>query len=226
MSAAYDNSVQAIDFAVTTITTGSFTISGSDRAAMVCLSAVGNPGAITSMSCGGQSGSAVSGAAGDDATWWHNIYRVIAPATGTQTASATWANALVAMVSVITATGCNQTTPVNNGNYAEAASATVSVSITSTSGDLTATFSGDDLTGVVHSTNQTIRLSGAEIGADTGPGTGTTNHQWTHTGAFASNVAGANFVAAGGAAAALLPFVIGDLSGIGSPGRLFKDQLQ
>lgn len=202
MAVAYDNSVQAIDFSVTTLTTGSFTIgAGADRVAMICLSSVGNPGAITNMIVGGVTGSAVASATGDDGTWWHVVYKVLDPPSGSQTGSATWANSTTALVSVITATGADD---VNNGNYAETAGSAVGVAITSTSGDLTASFSGNDLTDTSASSNQTQRLSGTEIGADTGPGSGTTTHTWTHTGSFNCNVAGANFTAAGGAAATIL----------------------
>jgi hypothetical protein len=145
---------------------------------------------------GGVSGSAVASASGNDGTWWHTIYAFANPASGNQTVTFTWANASSAVVSGITASGVGS---VNGGVYGQAAANNVSINIASSAGDLTASFSGDGNTGTTHSTNQTIRIASEIIAADTGPGTaGPITHTWTHTGAFACNAVGANFVAAGG----------------------------
>ena len=101
MSATYDNVKQAIDFGVATLDSGAFTIgSGADRAAMVCLSTIGNPGAITAVSCGGQAGSTTPVASGDDGTWFQRIFKVLAPASGSQSASVTWTNSVSAARSI------------------------------------------------------------------------------------------------------------------------------
>jgi hypothetical protein len=195
MAVAYDNAKSAIDFGVTTLSSGTFTIgSGADRVAMVCLSTVGNPGAITSVTCGGQSGTAVASASGDGPTWWFAVYKVLNPAAGTQSASVTWTNSLTGIVSVITVTGASD---INGGAYSEAAANNHSLNISSNAGDLTASFSANGTTDTVYSTNQTLRLSGIETGGDTGPGTaGPITHTWTHTGETDVNGAGANFVSA------------------------------
>jgi len=200
MPATYDNAAQIANTA-TTLTTGSFTISSSaNRAAIVFLSFLADPGAISSVSCGGQSGSAIASASGNNTYWWHYAYKVINPASGSQTASATWTNSVAAWVSVVTATDVDQTTAVNGGNYAQAAANNVGISITSTSGDLTATVSANDNATTVGSTNQTIRIGTSEAPVDTNGGGGTTTHTWTHTGAFNVNAVGANFIAASGGA--------------------------
>jgi hypothetical protein len=200
MAVTYDNSVSATDFGVTTITTGSFTIgAGSDRYGIACLSTLVAPGAITTATMGGVSGSAIASATGNDGTWWHVLYAFANPASGSQTVTFTWANASSAVVTGITAAGVGS---VNGGVYGQAAANNVSINVASSAGDLTVSFSGDGNTGTTHSTNQTIRVSSQLIGADTGPGTaGPITHTWTHTGAFACNAVGANFVASGGAAA-------------------------
>ena len=196
MAVTYDNVKQAIDFDLTTLSSGTFTIgAGADRVAMVCLSTVGNPGTISAVSCGGQSGSTTPVASGDDATWFHKIFKVTNPASGTQSASVTWQTAATACVTVITVSGASD---INNGTYNENASGNnTSLNITSNAGDLTASFSANGNADMVASSNQTQRISGTEVGADTGPGTaGPITHTWTHTGNSAVNACGANFVAA------------------------------
>lgn len=202
MAVTYDASVTTTDFGVTTITTSAFTVgSGSNRYGIACLSTLVAPGAITTATMGGVSGSAVASASGNDGTWWHTIYSFANPASGSQTVTFTWANASSAVVSGITATGVGS---VNGGVYGQAAANNVSINVASSNGDLTASFSGDGNTGTTHSTNQTIRISSQIIAGDTGPGTaGPITHTWTHTGAFACNAVGANFVAAGDSSAVL-----------------------
>ena len=199
MAVTYDAVKEAFDFGVTTLNSGNFTIgAGADRAAIVVLACLADPGAITSVTCGGQSGTAIPGASGNNTYWWFAAYKVINPASGTQSASVTWTNSVTACVGVITATGVDQTTAVNGGNYAQAAADNVTIQITSTSGDLTATFSANDNASTTGSTNQTSRLATVEMPIDTNGGGGTTSHIWTHSGAFNVNAVGANFIAASG----------------------------
>lgn len=195
MAVAYDNVVATADFGVTTITTTSFAIgAGSDRAAIVVLSTLVAPGTISALSLGGVNGTFMR--TGNDGTWFHSLYKVLNPPSGSQTGTATWANSTSGVLTIITATGASD---VNNDNYAQAGADNVSINISSNSGDLTATFSGDGNTGTTHSTNQTQHTSGELVAADTGPGTaGPITHTWTHTGAFSCNAIGANFIAAGG----------------------------
>jgi hypothetical protein len=115
--------------------------------------------------------------------------------TGAQTVSLSWTNAGDVGAGAISATGVDQATPFNNGSFV---ASTGSLSITSTSGDLTSSIT----TGTASiTTNQTSKWSqsiGAIFtGGDIGPGTGTTTHTWTST--FSMFMSGANFkqVAAG-----------------------------
>lgn len=184
MSAQYDNSILANNFGVTSLTTGAFTISGSNRAAWVGFTLASNSATVSSVSCGGQSCSLVSGADTSTAVPHRSRgYGCAAPATGSQTASVTVSPATDIGITAITATGCDQTTPLNNGNQNTHASgaggSTVAVTITSTSGDLTVThsYSDDNMTG----TDQTLHPTpiNANWNGDIGPGTGNTTHTWT-----------------------------------------------
>jgi hypothetical protein len=104
-------------------------------------------------------------------------------------------------VGVITVSGADQTTPVNNGTFAASNSsltATQSVTIVSNVGDLTASIGYTLDAWRSPYTNRTLRwgVDSAAVGGDTGPGTGTTTHTWTDTYAFqALSVSGANFKA-------------------------------
>jgi hypothetical protein len=196
---AYDNSVTVHTFSGTTLTTGSFTISGTNRAASIGFQFNGSVSGITA-SCGGVSASAVSGA---DVT--HSIsgtravlYRVIAPPTGSQTCTASWTGTVSASMGVITATSVDQTTPMNNGNAVDCGFAsTCALTITSTNGDLTVTLGGVSASDSAQTTDQTLRQS--DFGSmDTGPGTGSTTHTWSHAASNMLNV-GASFKAAGAA---------------------------
>lgn len=196
MAVAFDNSVTADNFGVTSVTTGAFTISGTNRAACVGLTALLNTTGETA-TCGGVSGTKL--ASSDTFATGINVmlFYVIAPATGSQTASCSWTGAASASVGVITATGVNQTTPMNNDlTKATAFTTTISQAITSTSGDLTVTmYAGGGADGLATS-NQTKKT--ADFGAlDIGPGTGTTTHIWSHA-AEDMVLAGANFQQTGG----------------------------
>ena len=119
MAVAFDATVSVRGFGVTSLTTASFTIAGSDRAAQLQLSGdiVGSSG--FSGSVGGASGAAISNA---DATDQNTSLRVLcfgvtAPAAGSQTGTMSWTgSAADVTLGVITATGVDQTTSLNNGN--------------------------------------------------------------------------------------------------------------
>ena len=161
--------------------TSSFTIgSGTGRVALVGLwfsRAVTN----VSVTVGGQSGTQIGTDSGGNQGF---LFGVINPASGSQTGSVTWTTPSKASIIVMTFSGAHDTTPFTNysvDNWEEGTSK--QVTITSTSGDLTASmlmpFSSID--GV--STNQTLKQA-----APTGymhaldiatAGTGTTTHTWT-----------------------------------------------
>lgn len=211
MAVTYDNSAVVQGFGVTTLTTGSFTItSTADRAALVGLNHIADPGTISSVSCGGQSGTIISGTTLTVSGATIRLYGVTAPASGSQTASASWTNSVNAAVHAETASGVDQTTPFNGGtSVGPAFASSQNLSVTSTSGDLTATFDYCSAVDSAQTSNQTQRTTGWAC-MDTGPGTGTTTHTWSHSATNMGTV-GANFVAAGagGGAASLPPFRVG-----------------
>lgn len=185
-SVAYDNSVSVLGTNVTTLTTASFTIgSGSNRAAIAGLStrsASVNPGTVTTTTVGGVSGTVISGTVLEDANFASTqLWSVINPASGSQTASMTWTNSVQgATLGVVTASGVDQTTPANNGTKTSGLFADPSLSVTSTSGDLT--ISNLAVRGTeVYTANQTIRWSqeSGRLSGQTGDGTGSTTFTWT-----------------------------------------------
>jgi len=200
-ASVYDNSVTVHTFGGTTLTTAAFTISGTNRAAYIGFQFNGVVTGITA-SCGGVAASAVTGA---DVINASNIrvvwFVVIAPPTGSQTCTASWTNSVSASMGVITATGVDQTTPANNGTANDCGTATTcATTVTSTNGDLTLTIGGAGAVDSAQTTDQTLRQ--ADFGCvDTGPGTGTTTHTWSHASTTMLN-AGLNAKAVAGATVA------------------------
>jgi hypothetical protein len=124
------------------------------------------------------------------------MFQVIAPPTGSRTATAAWTTAASASLSVITATGVDQTTPFNNGatNSSGFNSSPLSQAVTSTSGDLTTTIMVTGEGGETQTTNKTQRTTAFHC-SDTGDGTGTQTHTWSYAaGSTEKTTAGANFV--------------------------------
>jgi len=126
---------------------------------------------------------------------------VVNPPSGSQTATVSWTGSMDADVGVITVSGANQTTPCTNGTFvafANSPGVNSSLTITSNSGDLTASVAGNGNQWVSPFTNQTLKwgIDHSQAGGDIGPGTGTTTHTWT--GQFSGNtvaISGANFKA-------------------------------
>ncbi|SRR5258708_27722224 len=210
MSVVYDNSAHVEGQAVTTLTTPAFTITSNTNRAGFIGFAVNK--AITSFttSLGGVSGVLV---AGTDSGLINSsirtvVYGVTAPPSGSQTATASWTTAADAGLGVSTASGVDQTTPLNNGGTAndQGINPTVSLTITSTSGDLTHDVYGQDGTSVP-STNQTQRWSAGSgvavwYAGDSGPGTGTATHTETKGNSLYDGLlSGANFKQVAGGAA-------------------------
>lgn len=201
MAVAFDNAAVANDFGVTTITTASFTIAGTNRAAVIGIGMTPRTISAVSCACGGVSGTAIASATGSNVVADLNAqcWQVIAPATGTQTATASWTTAASGSVEVTTFQGVDQTTPCTNGTGSTGGASPQSLAVTSTSGDLTTTCAMTDRFDSAQTTNQTRKNAGF-ASTDIGPGTGNTTHTWTEAGAFFA-LAGANVkaVAAGGA---------------------------
>jgi peptidoglycan/xylan/chitin deacetylase (PgdA/CDA1 family)/uncharacterized membrane protein len=199
---SFDNKVSSdIQFGVTKITTPAFTVgSGPNRAAMIMVAMSANTATGISASLGGVSATLVPGTdSGTTASGRTVIFQVINPPSGPQTAIVSWTGSMTADVGVITVSGADQTTPINNGAFAaynSAPSATTSLTISSNSGDLTASIGYTSDSWKSPFTNQTLKwgVDSGEVGGDVGPGTGTTTHAWTDSYAFQTvAVSGANF---------------------------------
>jgi len=205
--------------AVTMLTTPAFTItSNTNRAGFIGLSFNNNAISALTGSIGGTAGSAISGTdSGTTAVPRSVMFGVTAPPSGSQTATASWTGSSNAIIGATTTSGVDQTTSFNNGTFATGTATPSSVAITSTSGDLTVDTEADASGTLPSSPTQTslwVTFTGAMDGAASrGPGTGTTTHQWTVGGTWASS--GANFSQAAGG----VPDNIGSANITSSPGR-------
>ena len=108
-----------IEFGVTTITTPAFTIgSNPNRAAMIMVAMSANTATNITASLGGVSATLVPGTdSGTTASARTMIFQVINPPSGSKTAIVSWTGSMTADVGVITVSGANQTTPINNGTF-------------------------------------------------------------------------------------------------------------
>lgn len=208
-SVAYDSQATNIGFGVTTLTTATFTITASaNRAALIGLSFLtditGNT--FSTISCSAVTGTAIaSGAIWDaSAVVGCKAFQVIAPTNGaTKSATLTWSTSATAEIGVMTASGVDQTTPFNGvGTGSKTDLTPISLSVTSTNGDLTATILGDNAGSTGATSNQTRKVAGSVIGMDVGPGTGSTTHTWTHS-SSKFTIVGVNFVSSGGGGATI-----------------------
>jgi hypothetical protein len=171
---------------------------------MIMVAMTNNGATGVTASLGGVSGTLIPGTdTGTTATVRTLIFCVANPPSGAQTATASWANIGNggADVGVITVSGADQATPCTNGTFFAANSqpVTTSVTIASTTGDLTASVAYTNSSWVAPYTNQTLKwgVDSGQGGGDIGPGTGTTTHAWTDQWALnAHAVSGANFKAA------------------------------
>jgi len=214
MSASFDNAVSAgLGFGVTTLTTGAFTIgSGTNRAAQVHLTMGGNAATAITASLGGTSGSLVAGTDSGSTTTTDRtmIFSVIAPPSGSKTATASWTTAETADLGVITAAGVDQTTPCNNGTFSAGASSgstSVALAVTSTSGDLAAACASV-YQDALSSLSQTVKwgIDSTSTAGAIGPGTGSTT--FTSVRPFTSDgfaMSGANFKQAAAVGGAVMP---------------------
>ena len=202
----FDNKVSSgFNFGVTKVTTPAFVVgSGANRAAMIMVAMTSNGATGITASLGGVAGTLIPGTdSGTTTTYRTMIFQVINPPSGSQAATVSWTGSTHCDVGVITVSGASQTTPTNNGTFSGSKSAptsSMSVTITSNPGDLTAStgFTQDGWKSPY--TNRSLKwgIDSGVAGGDIGPGTGTTTHTWTDTYAGQTLVvSGANFKAAG-----------------------------
>jgi hypothetical protein len=198
MAVVYDTHEGVTGVVLLSLTTAAFTItSNADRAALIVLSPDQVVTAITT-SVGGVSGTPFGPFT--NSPW---LFSVIAPPTGSQTATASWTTASNATLNIVTASGVDQTTPVNNATDAAATSADATANIPSNAGDLTVAAVRDVGSVAFTASTQTERWSASintlRANGSTGPGTaGPITHAWTNT-SVAWRLHGANFVVAGAA---------------------------
>lgn len=126
----------ASNFGVTSCTTASFTIAATaDRAALLVLGMAGNSSTGFTSSCAGTSGSAVSGTDSASAVADRILaHQVIAPASGSQTATMSWTTAQDALLQVMVFNGVDQTNPFTNGNVASNSTGSPTIAPTGGSG--------------------------------------------------------------------------------------------
>jgi hypothetical protein len=198
----YDNAVSSgFQWGANSITTPPIIIGGTaNRAAMIMVSMVANNATGITAKLGGVTGMLIPGTdTGNTASIRTMIFCVTNPPSGSQTATVSWTNSMGADVGVIAVSGANQSTPCLNGIFAasnSSPSTTTSVTVTSNSGDLTATLATTSNAWVTPFTNQALKWGpdSSSVAGDIGPGTGSTRHTWT--GQFLGEihvVSGANF---------------------------------
>lgn len=173
---------------VTSLTTPAMTIAAGPNLAGVLGIGWGgnNPTSITG-SIGGVSSAAIAGTDTGTSLGYRSLMRsVIAPPSGSQTATMSWTNAVNACMGAIVTSGVDQTTPVNNGTFSfSASSGAPSLAITSTGGDLTVDVQVNSAGNNADTTDQTLQWTKTNFvanqsgGGGTGPGTGSTTHTWT-----------------------------------------------
>lgn len=198
MAVTYD-AASAVNGTVVTSLSVNHTASGTNRAYVLGVGFIdGADTTFSAVSCGGVAATAVTGG---DTTFQYSNYRSkiwygVAPATSSQPATATFSTTIdYTGLAVLTAAGVDQTTTYDGVAWNEGASP-VGQSITSTSGDLTVTFTWDDRLAAGATSSQTRRVSNW-ASMDTGPGTGTATHTWTHAAGYIW-VLGLNLKAASG----------------------------
>lgn len=227
MAVALDASVSVSGNAVGSLTSGSFTVSGSDRAGVAAVVWRQTGINVSSVTIATVAASAVTGAAATNATGNNEaaIWCAIAPSTGSQTASVTfsntWGNDLALIVS--TYTGADQTTPCQNGNAATGNDTAATVTVASAAADdmvVDAVITQATATSIAVDANQTSIAefepngstrsgSSYQDGADGGV------MGWTLGATAQWSIAAARVVAASGGASAAGPLVGGKLVGHG-----------
>lgn len=204
MAAMPDTMKSVTGAAVTSLTTAAFDITASgNRAAILGLTVDSGSSTTFTGSVGGVSGALITGTNGSTPTGGYQgmLFGVIAPPSGSQTATMSWTGAANAVLGVVTAWGVNQSTAFNGGTKATGTTGTASVAVTSTVGSLTMDNVVNDVSVASPTQIQRWNASAASsifAGGSTGLGAGTTTHQWTvNANARGWLSSGANFVGDG-----------------------------
>ena len=170
--------------------------SGSNRAVAVGCSFSSSVTGIT-VTVGGSSATLVSGTQSSGESYISTIHVLAAPSSGSQSVSVSWTGTSSTYCGAVSASGVDQATPMNNGTFEHNGSGpTASVTITTTTGDLTFSVVSCESGSTPTSPNQTSRWAASQnfttgSGGQTATGTGTISHTWaTGSGWLMS---GANF---------------------------------
>ena len=187
---AYEASSQGYNYG--TSLTYSITLGGASSSRAVAV--VVNSTAPTTATVGGVAMSLVGSTTSINSQY---LYCVATNLTGPQNIVISYGGNTTITSNAWSATGISQTTPCNGFNSSSSYSSPISITITSSNGDLT--FSATSQTLSTATTNQTLKQSNTTGGtynlySDIGPGTGTTTHTWTVATPNGGSVVGANFV--------------------------------
>lgn len=187
-----------IGASVSTITTPAMTVTNNaNRAGLIGVAWGANSMTGITGDIGGTAGSVVTGTDSTTAKGYRTLMiGVTAPPNGSQTATVSWTGATSVMIGAVATSGVDQTTPFNNGTFASGSDGLPTLTITSTSGDLTSDVETNSANSHADTTNQTLQWSqgttGFSGGGGSGPGSGNTTHTWT-IGAGTWIQSGANF---------------------------------
>jgi hypothetical protein len=183
---AFDTACSAQGLGVTGVSVLGCTATGTNRLAVLGNVLVGGVASITSMTYGGEAAVAVDTQANGDFT--ANMRRVIAPATGAQTAAVNYDNTVDAVLGVATFTGVHQTTPLGTPAKATGNASPATVDVSSATGelvvDLASAFDSATWTigaGQTQRWNQTL-VSNYPTSMSTEAGAASVTMSWTKSG--------------------------------------------
>src|SRR5438105_6533552 len=126
MAVAYDNSASNLVAPGTSVAVTLTIGSGSNRAA-ACLIFLGNAISNPSVTGAGTTWTLVANTTANSGGATTQIYVAAAPASGSQTVTVSWTTSAVCIVSVIAASGVDQTTPLISGATAVYGSSIASI---------------------------------------------------------------------------------------------------
>lgn len=203
-SVVYDNFISVAGGPVTTLTTGSVTIGSLENtvALLGLIHGQQNTDSPITSSVGGVAGALVVGTDQNQTTGPTGarvlFHQVLAPPSGSQTATMTWVTSMFVTFGMMTAAGVSQSGPTANATTRlQIATTAPSITVTTRAGDLTMAIGMTQT--VLSAPTQTNLWTDAAVtgGAGSrGPGTGTSDtHGWTCTSAD-TVCAGCNLVAA------------------------------
>lgn len=210
MAVAFDAAATTDDFGVTSLSVAVTVGSGSNRA--FCIGGVFFANITNIAADLGGAGAAASVVASTNlfSSIEVQLMAGVNPSSGSQTAHMSWTGSASASLGVITASGVDQTTPMNGGKTNSTFGTSLNIgttAISSTSGDLTVSICGDESGDKGESvTSPQLRKTNDFGSMAIGDGSGSATHAWTRTGSQTMVGAGANFVAAGaGGGGAVIP---------------------